>query len=182
MHSQRYNVIPSPRTRQILSSRKRDYTRISSGTPRNHAFPLRMVPFCASVPPATSFPFSSAYFTPRVVHAAAPLHTIQTTHTKKATHTHVSRLSHFVIRPSLMLSYGANRVFRLYPFSRGRGRCTICCPEKDQRKEALFRTVSQPCPYISARFHMQERQLQRCLAFQTKSHLRQKPTVPYRQP
>ena len=35
---------------------------------------------------------------PRVVHAAAPLHTIQMSHTKKATHTHVSRLSHFVIR------------------------------------------------------------------------------------
>ena len=42
--------------------------------------------------PATSFPYPSAYITPRVVHAAAPLHTIQTTHTKKAPHTHVSRL------------------------------------------------------------------------------------------
>lgn len=32
-----------------------------------------MVPFCTSETPATSFPYPSAYFTPRVVQASAPL-------------------------------------------------------------------------------------------------------------
>lgn len=73
MRSQRYIVIPSPRTRRRLSNPDGESTHTLPCILRNDAFHLRMVPFCASAPPATSFPYPSAYFTPRVVHAAAPL-------------------------------------------------------------------------------------------------------------
>ena len=61
----------------------------------------------SSETPATSFPYPSAYFTPRVVHAAAPLHTIHNTQRKKATHISVSRLSFGVIRRLRMVLHPA---------------------------------------------------------------------------
>ena len=96
-----------------------------------------------SAPPATSFPYPSAYFTPRVVHAAAPLHTIQTTHT------HVSRLSHFVIPPFPVAQHGVGRTFLRHQFLMGRERYRTHDPEGSQ-DEVSFSHISQlPSWHIS---------------------------------
>lgn len=81
MHSQRYTVIPSPRTRRRRGSLDKETARtnfwndkkstVHNSQPDSDKY--HNVGCVSSAPPATSFPVPSAYFTPRVVHAAAPL-------------------------------------------------------------------------------------------------------------
>ena len=108
--------------------------------PEAHVFPKLQPPL---------FLFRQHISPQRVVHAAAPLHTIQTTHTKKATHTHVSRLSHFVIPPFPVAQHGVGRTFLRHQFLMGRERYRTHDPEGSQ-DEVSFSHISQlPSWHIS---------------------------------
>ena len=126
MRSQRYIVIPSPRTRRRRGSLDKETARtnfwndkkstVHNSQPDSDKY--HNVGCVSSAPPATSFPFPSAYFTPARCscsrapaescyrgsiriwihrHHPLPWPVAHISQRKKATHTHVSRLSHFVI-------------------------------------------------------------------------------------
>lgn len=158
MRSQRYIVIPSPRIRRRRGSLDKETARtnfwndkkstVHNSQPDSDKY--HNVGCVSSAPPATSFPFPSAYFTPRVVHAAAPLHAIQISHTKKATHARVSRLSHFVILPPFqVMRHEVGRTFLRHQFLMGRERYRTHDPEGSQ-DEVCFSHISQlPSWHIS---------------------------------